>query len=63
MLCLNKCDVGWAKLRIPELIESIEKLEEEKVGIKPVKMLVTSALDGTGMDELAKELAKLMPRS
>jgi hypothetical protein len=38
-------------------------MDEERVGSKPVKILATSAVDGTGMEELAKELAKLMPKS
>jgi len=63
VLCFNKCDVEWAKLRVPELIESVESMDEERVGSKPVKILATSAVDGTGMEELAKELAKLMPKS
>ena len=63
VLCLNKCDVEWAKLRIPELIESVESMDEEKVGSKPVKILATSAVDGTGMEVLARELAKIMPKS
>ena len=63
VLCLNKCDVEWAKLRVPELIESVENMDEENVGSKPVKILATSAVDGTGMEDLAKELAKIMPKS
>ena len=63
VLCLNKVDVEWAKLRVPELIKGVENLEEEKVGVKPVRILATSAIDGTGMDELSKELSKIMPKS
>jgi hypothetical protein len=38
-------------------------MDEEKIGSKPVKILATSAVDGTGMEDLAKELAKIMPKS
>ena len=48
-------------MRIPELIESVESMDEESKG-KPVKILATSAVDGTGMEVLARELAKIMPK-
>lgn len=60
ILVLNKMDIEWAALRTDELMQGVEALDEDMIGVPPVAVLPISAKEGTGVPEFMEALEQLM---
>ena len=60
ILVLNKMDIEWAALRTEELMQGVEALDEDMIGVPPVAVLPISAKEGTGVPEFMEALEQLM---